>query len=45
MFDDDIWYPNALAVLVDALETHPNWDMTYGNVIVALPGRRRHRRA
>ena len=31
MFDDDIWYPHALAVLVDALETHPSWDMTYGN--------------
>ena len=33
MFDDDLWYPDALAVLVDALETHPNWDMTYGNVL------------
>jgi GT2 family glycosyltransferase len=31
MFDDDIWYPHALAALVDALESHPTWDMTYGN--------------
>ncbi len=33
MFDDDLWYPNALAVLVDALEEHPDWDMTYGNTV------------
>jgi GT2 family glycosyltransferase len=33
MFDDDLWYPHALRVLVDALEEHPSWDMTYGNVI------------
>jgi rhamnosyltransferase len=33
MFDDDLWYPHALRVLVDALEEHPSWDMTYGNVV------------
>jgi rhamnosyltransferase len=33
MFDDDIWYPHALTVLVNALEEHPDWDMTYGNVV------------
>lgn len=33
MFDDDLWYPHALRVLVAALEDHPSWDMTYGNVI------------
>jgi glycosyltransferase involved in cell wall biosynthesis len=33
MFDDDLWYPNALAVLVDALDKHPDWVMTYGNVV------------
>lgn len=33
MFDDDIWYPKALAALVKALESHPTWDMTYGNAL------------
>ena len=41
MFDDDLWYPHALRVLVGALEDHPSWDMTYGNVVfpsVNAPG-------
>jgi len=33
MFDDDLWYPHALTTLVAALEAHPEWDMTYGNVL------------
>jgi rhamnosyltransferase len=33
MFDDDFWYPQALSVLVTALETHDSWDMTYANVL------------
>jgi GT2 family glycosyltransferase len=33
MFDDDFWYPNALAVLVASLERHPDWEMTYGNTV------------
>jgi glycosyltransferase involved in cell wall biosynthesis len=32
MFDDDLWYPHALSTLIAALEAHPDWDMTYGNV-------------
>jgi len=32
MFDDDAWYPDALEVLVAAMDSHPEWSMAYGDV-------------
>lgn len=33
MFDDDLWYPDALRILIEGLDDNPDWAMAYGNVL------------